>query len=176
MRKKKRVPQKVKGTQVGYKISKWLHNNKNIAFNIPFLTEEIGMKPDSRKDCSYVYNVLLRWRKAFIESYQKYKRAGQLDGMDRYEAWDTMLFNFNQNDMYVFLFDKKTGSFLQPSFDILEKMDKKRLQKQWKGINTVIEEMIIEDARLLTEHGIKSPIDLLRGGKKITELLKGKIE
>jgi len=162
-----------------YKASQWLKLNKDIAFNNPILTEAVGLDPYSRIDTSRVYqDVICYWRKRFIQDYYKWKKAGQLDGLDRYRAWDLLLYNYNQNDAYVFLYDPKLKCYLQPGFDELEKMDKRRLDRQWKGIGTVIEEMQLFEARLILPDGTRKPIgELLEAGHDFNNLLtRGKEE
>lgn len=159
-----------------YRMSEWLYKHKNVPFNIPYLCEEIGMNPDSVSDRNKLYGSILYWRCRFKEEYDKAKKIGKLKDMDRYQAWNTMLFNFNQNDSYVFIskYDKKLKMhyFIQPSFYELEEMDRKRLNKQWKGIGTIIEEMQLEDARLVLPDGERKPIsELLEAGKQINKLL-----
>jgi hypothetical protein len=156
-----------------FKASEWLRKNFDEPFNIPILTEGLGLDSESRTDTSNVYHtVILYWRKKFIEFYKKQRKLEKLKDMDRYRAWDTMLYNYNQNDAYVFLYKRKTGSFIQPSFHELENMDRKRLNRQWKGIGTVIEEMQIMDARLMLPDGSTKSIDeLLEAGKDVDKLL-----
>jgi hypothetical protein len=155
-----------------YKASKWLKLNKNVAFNNPILTEVVGLDPFSRIDTSRVYqDVIVYWRKKFIDYYYKQKEAGLLDNLDSNTAWDILILNYNQNDSYVFLYDRKLGYYIQPSFDELEKIDKKRLEHQWKGICTVINEMQLFNARLLT-NGIQKPVgELIEAGKSFDNLL-----
>lgn len=176
MGKKKRMPIHLKAYEVRYKISQWLKQNKNVLFNVPYLCGQIGLKPDSFSDRNKVYGAIVYWRTKFISFYNKWKKAGKLKDMDRYQAWDIMLFNYNQNDAYVFLskFDKKTKAsyFIQPGFNELENMDRSRIEKQWKGIGTIINEMQIEDARLVLPDGSREPIDkLLKAGKSFDKLL-----
>jgi len=176
MKRKKRNPVNLKANTLRYQISKWCKTHKDEAFNVPILTEELGLNPDSFSDRNNVYRCILYWREKFKDFYEKQKRIGTIDNMNRYEAWDTMLYNYNQNDAYVFLskYDKELRChyFVQPGFDMLENMDKRRLNKQWKGIKTVIEEMQLQDARLILSDGSRQPItELLEAGKNVTELL-----
>ena len=134
--------------------------------------KELGMDPDSRSDCSEVYNSLKYWRDNGIKQFKKWEAVGIIPkDRERYTRWDIFLYNYNQNDAYIFLYDNENKYYIQPGFDELERMDKKRLQRQWKGIGTVIEEMIIYDNRLLTD-GIQVPItELLDAGKQVDSLL-----
>jgi len=156
-----------------YKASKWLKQNKNIAFNNPILTKALGLNPDSRIDTQRVYqDVIVYWRRKFIDFYYKQKKAGFLNEVDRYRAWDSMLYSYNQNDAYVFLYDRKVKCYLQPGFNELENMDKQRLERQWRGIGTVIEEMQLFDARLILPDGTRKPIgELLEAGRDVNRLL-----
>jgi len=156
-----------------YKASQWLKQNKNVPFNIPILTEALGLDPYSRVDVARVYqDVILYWRKKFIEFYFKQKKAGFLDKLNCYESWDMLLYNYNQNDAYVFLFDRGLNCYLQPGFKELENMDKQRLNRQWKGIHTVIDEMSLFNAKLVLPDGSRKPVsDLLNAGKDVDKLL-----
>jgi len=178
MKRRKSKPIKTKVSDISYKISKWckLHYNDGTLFDVPMLCKQIGLNPDSRSDYNKVYSIILSWRNGFIDFYNKLKITGMLDGMNRYEAWDTMLDNYNKNDAYVFLskYNKKekVKYFIQPGFVELESLDKKRLEKQWKGIGTVIDEMLVFDARLILPDGSrKSVSELLKAGKKVDKLL-----
>jgi len=175
MKKKKRNAVGLVSNPVRYKASVWLYNNKDTAFNNPILTEAVGLDPMSRNDCNKVYqDVICYWRNGFIEYYKNMKKAGRLEGYDCYQAWDNMLYNYNQNDAYVFLYDRKLGCYLQPGFKELENMDRKRLERQWHGIGTVIEEMQLFDASLVLSSGERVPIkELLKAGKKVDGLLDG---
>ena len=173
MSRKKRNAINLTKHSLRYKASEWLHENKGVPFNNPILTEEVGLDPYSRIDTARVYqDVILYWRRKFIEFYYKHKEAGLLDGVDAYASWDLLLYNYNQNDAYVFLFDRKMKQYIQPGFDELEVMDKKRLNRQWKGINTVIDEMKLFKAQLILSDGSKKPVtDLLKAGKSVDKLL-----
>jgi len=169
----------VRADDFSLKMSKWcrLHYNDGTLFNVPSLCEELGMNPDSRTDYQKIYGVIKSWRDGFISKYNKMKEAGALNDMTRYEAWDIMLHNYNKNDAYVFLsiYDKEGDCryFIQPSFLDLEDMDKKRLERQWNGIMTVIKEMQILDARLVLPDGSRKPItELLEAGNDVNKLLK----
>lgn len=159
-------------------MSKWckIHYNDGTLFDVPFLCKELGMNPDSRSDYNSVYNAIKYWRTEFINFYTMKKKIGFIDGMNRYEAWNIMLDNYNKNDSYVFLgeYDKSSGCyyFIQPNFDKLESMDRRRLIRQWKGIGTVIDEMITVDARLVLSDGSYKPVKkLLESGKDVTKML-----
>lgn len=178
MKGRKRKPIKTKASDVSYKMSKWcrLHYKDGTLFNVPMLCEELGLNPDSRSDYNKVYSVILSWRNGLIDYYNKQKTIGTLIGMDRYEAWDVMLGNYNKNDAYVFLstHDKETNIkyFIQPSFDMLENMDIKRIEKQWKGIKTMLEEMQTVGAQLKLSDGSRQPVTkLLKAGRKVDSLL-----
>jgi len=176
MKRKKRNPVNLKTNLLRYKISEWCSKHKDELFNVPLLTKELGLNPDSFSDRNQVYSCILYWRNKFKEFYEKQKKIGTIDNMNRYEAWDTMLYNYNLNDAYVFLsrYDKEMNCyyFVQPGFDMLENMDKRRLNKQWKGIQTVIEEMQLQDARLILSDGSRKPInELLEAGEHVSELL-----
>ena len=176
MKKRKRNAIGITYNPIRSKISRWCYNNKNELFNIPILTDEIGLDSNNYNDRTKVYNHIVYWRNKFKDFYFKQKKAGVIDDMNRYEAWDTMLYNYNQNDAYVFLSKYDTENrchyFVQPGFDMLENMDKQRLNKQWKGIQTIMDEMKLEDARLILSDGTRKPIsDLLEAGKNVGELL-----
>jgi len=178
MKRKKRSAVKIRPSKLRYDISKWckLHYKDGTLFNVPMLCDELGLDPDSRKDYNNVYGVILSWRNGLIDYYNKQKTIGMLIGMNRYEAWDTMLDNYNKNDAYAFLsrYDKesKVKYFIQPSFDELESMDIKRIDKQWKGIKTVLEEMQTYDAQLVLSDGERKPVSsFLKASKRIDGLL-----
>lgn len=173
MGRRKRSPIELPYHPLRAKASKWLHDNKNVAFNNPILTEAIGLNPESRSDTQAVYQtVICSWRKHFIDLYKKWKKAGLLDGKNPNDAWDIMTYNFNQNDAYIFLYDRETGYYKQPDFSEIETMDRGRLEKQWKGIGTVIDEMMVCNAQLILSDGTRKPItDLLKAGTKVDRLL-----
>ena len=175
MGKKKRHPIKMRNNLIRNRASEWLRKNKGVYFNTPFLVEQLGLNPDNKKHYDSVYStVICYWRNHFIKYYKECKKNGDLEGLDRYKAWTVMLYNFNMNDAYVFLFEPKKGYYIQPSFAELEEMDKVRLQKQWKGILTVIDEMQTIDANVLLDSGKEIPVkDLLKAGKKVDNLLDG---
>ena len=179
MKRRKRNPVKVRSTAIGFKISKWckLHYNDETLFNIPILCEELGLNPDSRKDYNKVYNEIKIQRNGLILLYKKWKKLGKLKGMNCYVAWNIMLKNYNQNDKYVFLskYDKKIkcNYYIQPSFYELEEMDRNRLNNQWKGIISVMDEMKTVGAQLVLSDGKREPVEnLLKAGKKVDNLLK----
>ena len=178
MKGRKRKPIRTRVSDTSFNMSKWcrLHYKDGTIFNVPMLCNELGMNPDSRSDYNKVYGVILSWRNGLIDYYNKQKKIGMLDGMNRYEAWDVMLNNYNKNDAYVFLsqYDKTANIkyFIQPSFDMLENMDIKRIEKQWRGIKTVLEEMQTVDAQLKLPDGSRQPVTkLLKAGKKVDTLL-----
>ena len=178
MKRRKRTPIKIKPNDLRYRMSKWckLHYKDGTLFDIPLLCKELKLNPDSRNDYNKVYSNILSWRNGFIEKYKEYKTAGQLIGLNKYEAWDTMLDNYNKNDAYIFLSkydpDAKVHCFIQPSFHEIERMDMNRLEKQWRGIKTVVEEMHVYDAQLVLSDGKRKPVDtLLKAGKKVDGLL-----
>lgn len=176
MNRKRRSPIHLTAHATRYRMSKWLKLNKSDYFDVPYLCEQIGMNPAFVSDRNKVYGGILYWRSRFINEYYKWKKAGKFEGKNRYDAWAVMLHNYNQNDAYVFLskWDKKlkTRYYIQPSFYELEAMDRKRLEKQWKGIGTIIEEMMLFDARLILPSGERKPIrELLEAGKSVGELL-----
>lgn len=170
---RKRMPVKLRANNLRYKTSDWCKRNKDTPFDTPLLAKELGMDPDSRSDCSELYNSVIKyWRDKGIEQFKKWDSLGIIPkDRDRYTRWDIFLYNYNQNDAYIFLFDNENKYYVQPGFDELERMDKKRLQRQWKGIGTVIEEMIAYDNRLLID-GSQMPItELLNAGKEVDALL-----
>jgi len=177
MGKKRRGTVPLRKNNLRYAASKWLKEHKNEPFNSPYLTEQLGLNPISRIDCSKIYqDVISYWRKKFIDEYRKYKKDGKLYGLTRYEAWDVMLDNYNKNDAYVFLSDydpdAKVHYFTQPSFHKVERMDMDRLEKQWRGIKTVVEEMQTYDAQLVLSDGKREPVSsLLKAGRRIDGLL-----
>ena len=152
------------GRMIRYQVSDWLKHNKNTGFNVPFLCSELGLNPDSRSDCNKIYSgCILYWRNNFVKKYKEWKKVGKLSGMDRHEAWRIMLYNFNQNDAYVFLsrWDRKLNGkyYYQPlSLSELEKMDRARLDKQWKSLGTIIDEMGLMEAKLVLPDGSRKPI------------------
>lgn len=176
MGRKRRGTVPLRKHNLRFTASKWLKEHKDTPFNNPYLTEQLGLNPILRTDCSKVYqDVISYWRKKFIDEYRKYKKDGKLDGLNRYDAWDVMLYNYNQNDAYVFLFDRSTGSYVQPDFDELEEMDKFRLEQKWKGITSIISEMQLVDAQLIIPSGEKRPVsELLNASKKVGKLLNKK--
>lgn len=177
MGRRKRCPVNLNGRLLRYKASEWLRKNKGLLFNVPILCEELGFDPDNRHHYAKVYQgVIVYWRKKFLEFFEKSKKTGKLEGKNRYKAWECMIRNYNQNDAYVFLskFDKKyrVKYFVQPGFDMLENMDRKRLERQWKGIGSIVDEMQMEDARLVLPDGTRKPVqELIEASKKINDLL-----
>jgi len=154
-----------------------MHKNKDEPFTIPLLTEYLGYNPDSRHDTTMVYqDVILYWRKKALEYYNVLKKLGFLN-VNHYEAWDIFLYNYNQSDAYVFLFDDERSSYIQPDMIKLERMDRSRIKKQWDGILNVMDEMKVEDALFLTD-GVQCPVaELEQAGKKFDGLLsEGKDE
>ena len=175
MRKSKNAvpPQpKLRSNPIRYKASEWMRRNKDEPFTIPLLTEYLGLNPDSRKDTAMVYqDVILYWRKKALEYYNVLKKLGYLDNVNHYEAWDILLYNYNQSDAYVFLFDDDRSSYIQPNMKELEEMDRERIKKQWDGILSVMDEMKVEDALFLTD-GVQLPVaELEQAGKKFDGLL-----
>jgi len=181
MKRKKRSPIKIRSNNIRYDMSKWCrrHHKDGTLFNIPLLCNELGLNPDSRTDYNKVYGNIVSWRKGFIETYKKWKKLGLLDDMDKYEAWNTMLSNYNKNDAYVFLSEYDTDVqvhyFIQPSFHKIERMDMSRLEKQWKGIKTIVEEMQTYDAQLVLTSGDRESVTkLLKASKNVDKLLSDK--
>ena len=168
---------KLRANPIRYKASEWMHRNKDEPFTIPLLTEYLCLNPDSRKDTAKVYqDVILYWRKKALEHYNVLKKLGFLNSMNHYEAWNRFLYNFNQSDAYVFLFDDERGSYIQPNMMELEAMDRERIKKQWNGILSVIDEMKETEALFLTD-GIQLPVDKLeKAGKQFDGLLTEKKE
>lgn len=172
-RKRKRMPVALRMNNLRYKVSSWCKQNKDVPFDTPLLAKELGMNPDSRTDCAEIYNSVIKyWRDKGIETFKKWMDVGVIPkDKDRYVRWDIFLYNYNQNDAYIFLYDNNNGYYIQPGFDELERMDKKRLQHQWNGILTIIDEMITYDNRLLID-GVQRPVtDLLKAGKEMDGLL-----
>jgi len=163
---------KLRASPIRFKASEWMRRNKDEPFTIPLLTEYLGYNPDSRHDTTMIYtDVILYWRKKALEYYTVLKKLGFLDTVNHYEAWDIFLYNYNQSDAYVFLFDDDRSSYIQPNMKELEEMDRERIKKQWDGILNVMDEMKLEDALFLTD-GIQLPVDELeRAGKKFNGLL-----
>ena len=157
-----------------YKASSWMRKNKDLPFDTPYLTEQLGLNPDSRLDVKRVYNDVIKyWRIKALEKFKEWKEAGLFpNDKNRYEIWNNFLYNCNQNDFYVFLYDWKLKCFMQPDFGKLERMDKRRLEKQWKGVCSIIEEMKLYDAHLLINGQQKPITELLEAGKKFQKLLK----
>lgn len=147
-------------------------------FDNYILTQELGFNPEYRIHYVRVYqDVICYWRKKFIEFYHKQKQANLLKDIDRYSAWDLLLYNYNQNDAYVFLYDRKAKCYIQPDFKELENIDKNRLEKQWKGICSVIEEMQLFQADLVLSDGSRKPIgDLLEAGREVNNILAGEVK
>lgn len=173
MGKRKRMPMNLRKNNLRFQVSSWCKQNKDIPFNVPYLAKELGKDPDSRNDCAEIYNSVIKyWRDKGIETFKKWIAVGVIPpDKDRYIRWDVFLYNYNQNDAYIFLYDSQNKYYIQPGFDELERMDKKRLQHQWNGILTVIDEMITYDNRLLID-GIQKPItDLLKAGQDVNKLL-----
>lgn len=169
-----RTPVHMTRNMLRFKASKWLRKNKDVSFDIPLLTQQLGLDPNYRIHYQRVYNQVIKyWRKKAIEKFREWKESGLLpSNKNRYELWDIFTFNCNQNDFYIFLYDWKRKCFMQPGFDKLERMDKIRLEKQWKGICSIIEEMQVYDAHLLI-NGTQKPItELIDAGKKFQNLLK----
>lgn len=163
---------KLRANPIRYKASEWMHRNKDEPFTIPLLTEYLGLNPDSRKDTAKVYqDIILYWRKKALEHYNALKKLGFLNSMNHYEAWDSFLYNFNQSDAYVFLFDDERGSYIQPDMIKLERMDRSRIKKQWDGILSIMDEMKETEALFLTD-GVQLPVaELKQAGKKFDGLL-----
>jgi hypothetical protein len=171
--RKRRSPIHLTPNLLRFKASEWCKKNKNIAFDVPYFAKQLGLNPDSRSDYIKAYNIILYWRNKFIKFYYKNKKAGLLDNLNANTAWDLLLYNYNQNDAYVFLFNRSMGYFIQPDFSELEKLDKERLEKQWQGIKTVIDEMCIYDATLLVGGTQKHINELISAGKQVDMLLDG---
>lgn len=172
------MPMKLRMNNLRYKASEWCKRNRDTPFDTPMLAQALGMDPDSRSDCSRVYTSIIKyWRDEAIIQFRKWVKVGIIPlDKDRYSRWDIFLYNYNQNDAYIFLFDTKNKYYIQPSLDELERMDKKRLQRQWQGILTVIDEMKTYDNRLLLD-GVQKPItELIEAGRGVDLLLDGKRE
>jgi len=163
---------KLKSNPVRFKASKWMRINKDEPFTIPLLTEYLGYNPDSRHDTNMVYNdVIIYWRKKALQYYTILKKLGFLNNINHYEAWDILLYNFNQHDAYVFLFDDERSSYIQPDMIKLERMDRERIKKQWNGILSIMDEMKETEALFLTD-GVQRPVaELEQAGKKFNGLL-----
>ena len=174
MRKIKKVGLKprLRNNPLRFKASAWLRKNIGKPFDIPMLTEKLGMNPDSRHDTSRVYqDVILYWRDKAIQYYKDLRKAGYLDDLDRFYAWNVLTYNYNQHDAYVFLFDDKLHCYMQPDLKELEVMDKRRLQKQWSGILSVMDDMKVCEVNLLAG-GMQKPVaELEVAGKRVTALL-----
>ena len=178
MSRKKRSTVHLRGNSIRYEVSKWLRHNKDTLFDVPYLCHELGLNPDSVTDRRKVYGCILYWRNKFTETYDQKKLLGELDGKTPEDAWEHMIYNFNQNDAYFFLStkDKETHTdyFFQPlAFAELEEMDGKRLRKQWAGSPRVMSEMKLMGVNLVLPDGSRMPIsDLLDAGKNMDRLLK----
>lgn len=173
MGRKKRSVVHLRSNEIRYKISSWCHSHPSEDFTVPGLAEEFGMNPDSREDCMKIYMGLTYWRDKAIETYKHMVATGMFPvEADSQQRWDFFLLSYNRNDAYVFLFNHETGTYFQPSFKALEKMDKKRLSRQWHGILTVIEEMKVYDTKLALSDGSSIPVrELVDAGRNVDLLL-----
>jgi hypothetical protein len=166
------MPMTLRANDLRYKVSEWCKRNTGVSFDVPFLAKELGMNPDSRADCAKVYSVIKYWRDKGIETFKHWVAIGIIPpGETRYIRWDVFLLNYNRNDAYIFLYDYDNEYYIQPGFDELERMDKKRLQHQWNGILTIIDEMQVYDTRLLIDGTQKPVTELLKAGKNVDMLL-----
>ena len=171
--KKVGLKPKLRNNDLRFKASAWLRKNRNKPFDIPMLTECLNMNPDSRRDTSRIYqDVIVYWRNKAIEYYKDLRKAGYLDSVDRFYAWNILTYNYNQHDAYVFLWDDNLRCYMQPGLEELEIMDKRRLQKQWHGILTVMDEMKEYDAKLLIG-GVQKAVGELEEASRPVNILLG---
>lgn len=173
MGRRARSPVHLQANDIRYAMSTWCRRNHGKPFTVPALSMALGMNPDSRDDCTKIYGGLKYWRDKAVEKFKKMVDQGILPrDADRYQRWDSFLLSYNNNDAYVFLFNRETGTYFQPNFKELEEMDRVRLSRQWHGILTVIDEMIVYDAQLALSDGSKHPVrDLIDAGESVDRLL-----
>lgn len=141
-------------------------------FNIPILCEWMGLDPENAKNQRMVYHqVILIWRKMFTAWFKdlQFRKELPLD-MNRYEIWDTVINNYNQNDKYLFFAKRESTTscyFVQPSLSEMENMDLSRIGKQLKSVITILEEMNHTGERRLSGRNVK---DLLEDTNKVKQV------
>lgn len=120
-------------------------------FDCPYLTEQLDLDPTNRTQVQKVYqNVIQYWRDKAIPIYEYLKQNNSLDSGDKYQNWQIFLQNYNKiYGAYFFLYDRKQGYYIQPNFAELEQMSNKRIEWQWKGIKSIMGEMVEFDERML---------------------------
>lgn len=128
----------------------WHYPEMGTPFTVPFLTNELGMDPESRNDTGRVYNIIRYMLKQAQKHYMKNK--GYFDGENKYDNWDAFMVSLNNNDIYVFMSkrEKKQVYYVQPSFQELESIDYDRVKRQLSGVVTVVDEMTERDEKLLS--------------------------
>lgn len=96
---------------------------------------------------------------------------GGIEGGNRFEKWENGLKSYNANDAFVLFSRREKGKpphFIQPSFAEIERIDKTRLNKQMKGIITILEEMKEFDRHLLPADRSVTP--MLEDSKKLEQV------
>lgn len=170
---------RLQSADLRYKVSTVLRNHgwgkrKNPEeFNLPKLLEWLGLNydPDNIHDRQEVYQkTICYWRKHFVPVFKFWLDIGDIKGEDRFEKWEIALANYNKHDAYVLFSrrERKNTYFIQPSFEEIEQMDHKRLNRQMKGILTILTEMKLYDARLLPSK--REVTDMLEDSKKFEQV------
>lgn len=128
----------------------WKYPEMGTPFTVPFLTEELGLDPESRHETNRVYTVIRSMLKQAQKHYMK--NRGYFNGENRYDNWDAFMVSLNNNDIYVFMSkrEKKQVYYIQPSFQELEQIDYDRVKKHLKSVITVIDDMTERDEKLLS--------------------------
>lgn len=128
----------------------WQYPNMGTPFTVPYLTNELGLDPESRHDTNRVYQIIMYMRSQATKHY--IKNRGFFKGENKYENWDALMISLNNKDIYVFMAvrEKRQVFYIQPNFQELEKMDYERVLKHLGSLATVVTDMTERDEILLS--------------------------
>jgi hypothetical protein len=135
---------------VAIQLGNWLAPRPQAEFNLDTAIRAVGYDPENRHHRMKVYNVIAYWRKKAREVWDYAIENGKIKARAFAQTWGAFLNYYNKNfKAFYLLYDPKDKVYYQPNFSAKERLDQKRMERQAKGLKTVLAEMVDFDESLI---------------------------